>query len=322
MTAANVNGITLEYEVHGDADAEPLLLVMGLGGQLIAWPLEFVERLVERGFRVIRFDNRDVGLSTKVDAPVPTRRQVVLSAASRRLAHAAYTLHDMADDAVALLDHLDIRRAHVVGISMGGMISQTIAIRHPHRVATLTSIMSNTGDRKHGRISLPLLRKIPRLLTRDPEVALDNGVKIMELVSGPHFDAAAAREIGAAALERSYNAAGTARQTMAIAASPDRTRALGSVTAPTLVIHGLVDPLVTPSGGIATAKAIPGARLVMYPDMGHDLPRPRWDEIIDEIARTARRVSADETGETGDAGGTGSTSVSDDPDRRQPAGAP
>ena len=331
MTAANVNGITLEYEVHGDADAEPLLLVMGLGGQLTAWPLAFVELLVERGFRVIRFDNRDVGLSTSVDAPVPTRRQVMLSVASRRWAHAAYTLPDMADDAVALLDDLDIQRAHVVGVSMGGMISQTIAIRHPHRVATLTSIMSNTGDRKHGRISLPLLRKMRRLLSRDPEVALDNGIKVMELVSGPHFDAAAAREMAAAALERSYNAAGTARQTMAIAASPDRTRALGSVTAPTLVIHGLVDPLVTPSGGIATAKAIPGARLVMYPDMGHDLPRPRWDEIVDEIVRTARRApvretaetsETSETGETGETSDAESTSVIDDPDRRQPAGTP
>jgi pimeloyl-ACP methyl ester carboxylesterase len=294
---------------------------MGLGGQLIAWPLAFVERLVERGFRVIRFDNRDVGLSTKIDAPVPTRGQVLLSVLSRKLAKAAYTLHDMADDAVALLDHLDVHRAHVVGVSMGGMISQTIAIRHPHRVATLTSIMSNTGDRKHGKISRPLLRKMPRLLSRDPELALDNGVKVVELISGPHFDPAAAREMATAALQRSYSVAGTARQTMAIAASPDRTRALGSVTAPTLVIHGLVDPLVTPSGGIATAKAIPGARLVMFPDMGHDLPSPRWDEIIEEIARTARRVPASEASAASEPTASGSTAGREDPDRRQPAGA-
>jgi pimeloyl-ACP methyl ester carboxylesterase len=175
--------------------------------------------------------------------------------------------------------------------------------------------MSNTGDRKHGKISRRLLRKMPRLLSRDPELALDNGVKVAELVSGPHFDPAATREMTAAALQRSNSVAGTARQTMAIAASPDRTPALGSVTAPTLVIHGLVDPLVSPSGGIATAKAIPGARLVMFPDMGHDLPLPRWDEIIEEIARTARRVP------TSDPDASSGTTVSEDPDRRQPAGA-
>ncbi|MGD9704369.1 MAG: alpha/beta fold hydrolase [Acidimicrobiia bacterium] len=297
MTAANVNGVTLEYEVHGDADAEPLLLVMGLGGQLTAWPLAFVELLVQRGFRVIRFDNRDVGLSTKIDAPTPSRRQVVLSVVSRRFAKAAYTLDDMADDAASLLEHLEIRRAHVVGVSMGGMISQSVAIRHPHRVASLTSIMSNTGDRRHGKISMSLMRKMPRLLSREPDEAIDNGIKVAELISGPHFDPAATRELLSAAFQRSYDAAGTARQTMAINASPDRTRGLGSVRVPTLVIHGLVDPLVTPSGGIATARAVPGARLVMYPDMGHDLPLPRWDEIVEEIARTAGRAATSDISE-------------------------
>src|SRR4051794_38125764 len=147
MAAASVNGINIEYDVHGAADADPLLLVMGLGGQLIGWPLGFVEALTDRGFRVIRFDNRDIGLSTKVDAPAPTKRQMMLGLMAPRFARSSYTLADMADDAAGLLDHLGIDRAHVVGASMGGMIAQTIAIRHPERVASLTSIMSNTSDR-------------------------------------------------------------------------------------------------------------------------------------------------------------------------------
>jgi len=178
MAAAAVNGITIEYDVHGEAGADPLLLVMGLGGQLIAWPLDFVNGLVARGFRVIRFDNRDVGLSTKISAPPPTKRQMLLSAVSPRFAKAAYSLADMADDAAGLLDHLQVERAHVVGASMGGMISQSLTIRHPHRVASLTSIMSNTGDRRHGRISPRLLRKLPKLITSDPDKAVRASVAI------------------------------------------------------------------------------------------------------------------------------------------------
>jgi len=292
MASANVNGITIEYDVHGDDGAEPLLLVMGLGGQLVAWPIEFVDRLVAEGFRVIRFDNRAIGLSTMMPAAPPTRRQVVLSVISRRFAKSSYLIDDMADDAAALLDHLGIAAADVVGVSMGGMISQTLAIRHPDKVHSLTSIMSNTGDRKHGRMRASLLRKLPKLIARTPEDAVEKGVEMFRLISGPHFDTDAARRLGQEAFARSFRPDGVARQTMAIAASPDRTADLGRVTAPTLVIHGLVDPLVTPSGGITTAKAIPGAKLVMYPDMGHDLPRPRWDDIIEEIADNARRARA------------------------------
>jgi pimeloyl-ACP methyl ester carboxylesterase len=293
MTAANVNGITIEYDVHGDdggGDA-PLLLVMGLGGQLTAWPLEFVDRLVAKGFRVIRFDNRDIGLSTMMPAPPPTRRQILLSIISRRFAKSSYLLGDMADDAAGLLDHLGITKAHVMGISMGGMISQALAIRHPHRVASLTSIMSNTGDRKHGKIRKSLLFKLPKLMVRTPDDAVDKGVEMFRLISGPHFDADEARKMGEEAFERSYQPDGVARQSMAISASPDRTADLRRVRVPTLVIHGLVDPLVMPSGGMATAKAIPGSKLVMYPDMGHDLPLPRWDDIVEEIADTARRTA-------------------------------
>jgi pimeloyl-ACP methyl ester carboxylesterase len=290
MTAATVNGITIEYDVHGPDDGPPLLLVMGLGGQLIGWPLEFVERLADRGFRVIRFDNRDIGLSTKIDAPAPTKRQVIMATISRRFARSTYRLADMADDAAGLLDQLRIESAHVVGISMGAMIAQTLAIRHSRRVRSLTSIMSNTGDRKHGKVHRSLLRQLPRLMVRNPDEAITNGVEGFRLISGPHFDAVAVRAMVQEAFLRSYDAEGTARQTMAIAASPDRTADLGRVKAPTLVIHGLLDRLVMPSGGIATARAIPGSRLVMYPDMAHDLPRARWDEIIDEIVANSRRA--------------------------------
>jgi pimeloyl-ACP methyl ester carboxylesterase len=213
-----------------------------------------------------------------------------LSIVSRRFAKSSYFVSDMADDAAALLDHLGVAAAHVVGISMGGMISQTLAVDHPDRVASLTSIMSNTGDRKHGKMRKSLLPKLRRLVVRTPDEAVDKGVEMFRLISGPHFDAEGARALGREAFARSYRPDGVARQTMAIAASPDRTSDLGRITAPTLVIHGLVDPLVMPSGGIATAKAIPGAKLVMYPEMGHDLPRPLWDDIIVEIVDNARRA--------------------------------
>jgi pimeloyl-ACP methyl ester carboxylesterase len=288
MSAAPANGITIEYDVHGDG--EPLLLVMGLGGQLVAWPTEFVERLVDRGFQVIRFDNRDIGLSTRIPGPVPTRRQLVAATVSPGRAQSAYRLADMAADSAALLEHLGIARAHVVGASMGGMIAQTLAINHPDRVASLTSIMSNTGDRRHGRIHPALLRRLTRYVTDNPDDAIANGVEVLRLIAGPHFDEAAARELTEQEFRRSYRPDGTARQTMAIAASPDRTAALRRVTAPTLVVHGLLDRLVMPSGGVTTARAIPGSRLLMYPDMAHDLPRTRWDEIMDEIVVNARRA--------------------------------
>lgn len=290
MTAADVNGITIEYEVHGDPDAPPLLLVMGLGGQLVGWPTEFVEQLAAAGpFRVVRYDNRDVGLSTHVDAEPPSVGRQLAAVLSRRFAKSEYLLSDMARDGIGLLDHLGIEKAHVVGISMGGMIAQTMAIEHPARVASLTSIMSNTGDRKHGKAKPRLLRQMAAGIRarRKGGDRVELGVEGFRLISGPHFDEAAVRQMTQEAQTRSDDVDGTARQLMAIAASPDRTEGLGRVTAPTVVIHGLVDPLVKPDGGIATAQAVPGARLVMYPDMGHDLPRPRWEQIIGEIVETA-----------------------------------
>jgi pimeloyl-ACP methyl ester carboxylesterase len=287
MTAAGVNGITIEYEIHGEG--EPLILVMGLGNQLIAWPLDFVNRIAERGFQVIRFDNRDVGLSSEIDAEPATRRKLAAAVVARKRAKAPYRIADMADDTAGLLGALGIARAHVVGASMGGMIAQSLAIRHPATVGSLVSIMSNAGDRRHGRPKPALLAKVARLQAHEPGEVADVGAQTFRLISGPHYDEADIRTLADQAVARHFDEAGTARQLMAILASPDRTPELARLDVPTLVIHGLLDPLVRPSGGVATAKAIPGSRLLMFPDMGHDLPRVRWDEIIDAIVANARR---------------------------------
>jgi pimeloyl-ACP methyl ester carboxylesterase len=292
VTAADLNGVTLEYEVLGDAGI-PLLLVHGLGAQLVMWPDPFVELFLERGFQVIRFDNRDIGLSTKTDAPAPTIREIVTSTLFPRRARASYLLTDMADDAAALLDHLGVESAHVVGASMGGMIAQWLAIAHPQKVRSLTSIMSNTGDRRHGRVAPSMLRRLQKLAGNPKDLtvqrAIDRGVAVYRLIGGPHFEEEPTRQVFVVAANRSVDVIGTAHQTVAIAASPDRTPYLRRLDVPTLVIHGLLDQLVLPSGGIATAKAIPGSRLLAFPDMAHDLPRSRWPEIVDAIvANTAR----------------------------------
>ena len=297
MTTAELGNVSIEYEITGEG--EPLLLVMGLSCQLIHWPDEFVESLASRGFRVIRFDNRDIGLSTKFHAEPVGIGRTLASLVSRRLARSEYLLADMADDAARLLDHLGIRAAHVVGVSMGGMIAQSIAIGHPDKVLSLTSIMSNTGDRRYGRPTAALMRRMPGLMGGAPDndgkitdEIVANGVEIGRLISGPHFNEADERAMIQRAFDRSYSPAGTMRQVMAISASPNRTKALRNVTVPTLVIHGLADPLVQPSGGVATTEAIPGSRLLMFPDMGHDLPRSRWTEIVDAIAANAQRARA------------------------------
>jgi pimeloyl-ACP methyl ester carboxylesterase len=287
MTSATVNGINIEYEAFGEG--EPLLLEMGLGGQLVAWPMDWVNLLVEQGFRVIRYDNRDVGLSSKTAGRLPGRARMVAAVVSRRFAKASYLLSDMADDAVGLLDFLEIERAHVVGVSMGGMIAQSLAIHHPGRVASLTSIMANTGDRRHGRVHPKLLTKVGKIRSRSRADYVDKQLLVFRLISGEYYDPDEIRLLAEEALARDYDPAGTIRQMMAIGASPDRTEALRSVSAPTLVIHGLRDPLVLPSGGVATARAVPGSRLLMFPDMGHDLPRSRWGEIVEAIVQNAER---------------------------------
>lgn len=291
MPRVQSNGIEIEYTEQGHGD--PLLLVMGLGGQLIDWPAGFVDALVTQGFRVISFDNRDIGLSTEMSGE-GLSRSALFKALLRRPVKAPYLLSDMAADAVGLLDALEIDQAHVVGMSMGGMISQEITVGWPERVLSLTSIMSHTGDKKNGITDPKLAIKLQRQGDPDPsdrESVIANMVNIWKWISGATYDEAESRRQIEAAVDRSIRVAGTSRQTAAIFASRDRTTALRSVRTPTLVIHGLQDPLVRPSGGQATAKAVPGARLIMFPEMGHDLPANRWVEMAEEIRRNADRAA-------------------------------
>jgi pimeloyl-ACP methyl ester carboxylesterase len=280
------NGITLCYETFGDPAAPPVVLIMGLGTQMIAWNTRFCEQLAGDGFYVVRFDNRDTGRSTYVDdQPVPKLHEIAL----RRIARPAYKLADLALDTVGLMDVLGIERAHVVGVSMGGMIAQTIAARHPTRVRSLTSIMSNTGARFSGQ---PSLKTYPVLLGSSPsdrDGFIERGLKTWTTIGSPDFerDELELREMIALSFDRGASPAGTARQLGAIIASGDRRRELRAVQAPTLVIHGEADKLVSPSGGRATAKAIDGARLITIPGMGHDLPEAAWPQIIGAIAQHA-----------------------------------
>ena len=280
------NGITLCYETFGEAGHPSVLLIMGLGTQMLAWHEDFCRDLAGRGFRVIRFDNRDIGRSTHLDdVPPPTAAQLL----RRSKRAAAYRLSDMADDAAGLLDALGIDAAHVVGASMGGMIAQSMAARHPDRVRSLVSIMSNTGARFSGQ---PALRVYPTFVQRPArhrDEAVERSVRLFRIVGSTGFerDEDELRELARTAYERAYNPAGAGRQLAAILASGDRTRELRGIRVPTLVIHGDADRLIAPSGGRATARAIPGARLMRIPGMGHDLPRGAWPRILDAIATQA-----------------------------------
>lgn len=289
MPFVDTNGISICYEEAGRG--EPLLLIMGLGGQLTDWSDDFVQTLIDQDFRVIRHDNRDAGLSTEFDWEPPSRAAIIASLLSRRRLDTEYTLADMAADAVGLLNALDIDRAHVVGASMGGMIAQTMAIQYPDRVASLTSIMSHTGDRRNGRIHRKVLVKVARSPRPDRADAAEVGTELYSMWAGPSWNRDEHLARARVAVDRSWRPRGVERQMAAIAASPDRTRALGTVTAPTLVVHGMEDKLVLPSGGLATAEAVPGSRLLMFPDMGHDIPRSRWHEVADGIAVNAGRAN-------------------------------
>jgi pimeloyl-ACP methyl ester carboxylesterase len=281
-----VGELELCYETFGASDAPPLLLVMGLASQMILWEGDFCELLAAQGFWVIRFDNRDVGRSTIMrGARIPKRWQLL----TRSAGGAAYSLDDMAADAVGLLDHLGISAAHVVGVSMGAMIAQLIAVGQPDRILSLVSIMSSTGNRRVGhpkpRLALWMLRKV----RRDREGYIEDHIQTYRLIGskGFEFEEEQKRERAGRCFDRGIYPAGSARQLAAIMAAPDRTPSLGQVRVPTTVIHGDADPLVNVSGGRATAEAIPGAKLVILPGMGHDLPRELWPQIIDAIAQNA-----------------------------------
>ena len=287
---ATANGIEIVYETIGDPSNPPLLLVMGLGTQLIHWDLELCELFAERGFYVIRFDNRDAGRSTYIDAPVPNIRRAM---AGLKI-DAPYLLDDMADDVFGLLDHLGIEAAHVAGASMGGMIAQTMAIRRPERVLSLTSIMSTTGERRAGRPKLRVWGVLLRRAPRDKDAAVEYFVRVFRMIGSKGFpaDEDRIRAHAAEAYDRGHSPAGTGRQLAAIMASGDRTDRLRGLQVPTLVFHGRDDPLIPFRGGRATADAIPGARLIGIPGMGHDLPRQVWPQLVGAVAETAARASA------------------------------
>ena len=283
-------GITLCYETFGDPADPTVLLVMGLATQMIAWHEDFCNELAGRGFQVIRFDNRDIGRSTHLQGRPPTIPQLLV----RSKRPAGYTLAHMAADTAGLLRTLDVSPAHVVGASMGGMIAQTLAAFHPEHVSSLVSIMSNTGSRRSGQ---PSLRVFPAFLRRPPhdrEEYIAHVQRLFEAIgsSGLPRDSDEIRAMAEASFERNHDPEGPGRQLAAIIASGDRTAELRAIDVPTLVIHGTADPLVSPSGARATARAIPGAQLMMIDGMGHDLPRVIWPQIIDGIVDTASRAEA------------------------------
>ncbi len=293
MPRAHTNGIELEYEVLGPPGGRPLLLIQGLGMQMIHWDAGFCAQLVERGHQVVRFDNRDVGLSTWLDdLGFPNIAGAMAAAAQGEKAETPYTLSDMAADVAGLLDAVGWKSAHVAGVSMGGMIAQTLAIEHPARVRSLTSIMSSTGA---PGLPGPTAEAAMVLMTPPPpdrEGAIASAVQAFKTIGSPGYpiDEAFLRERAGAAYDRGFHPLGIGRQLTAILGSGSRREALAAVKAPTLVIHGRQDPLVQLACGEDTASAIPGARLEIIDGMGHDLPPSLWSRLIDLISAHTQRT--------------------------------
>ncbi len=283
------NGIEIAYETFGDRGAPPLVLVMGLGTQMLAWPDEFCEDLVARGHYVVRFDNRDVGASTHfhgVRAPHPA--QVMA-----RRKRPPYTVDDMADDAIGLVDALDLEPVHLVGASLGGFIAQTAALRHPDKLRSLTLIMTSTGSRRVGQADPRLIgRLLKRPIIADADKAAEAVVETFRVIGSVGFplDEDRLRDLARRSFTRAYDPGGYRRQLSAVMAQRDRTQRLRRLALPTLVMHGLNDPLVAPSGGLALARAIRGSRFVGFQGMGHDMPRALWPEFADHIHGLARRA--------------------------------
>ncbi|HVA44686.1 MAG TPA: alpha/beta hydrolase [Acidimicrobiales bacterium] len=293
MPRANANGMELEYDTFGGSGDPAMLLVMGLGAQMIAWDEDLCRLLADAGFFVIRYDNRDVGLSTKFEeAGVPDLAAALTAAMSGQPVASAYTLGDMADDGIGLLATLGIERAHIVGASMGGMIVQAMAIRHPDQVLSLCSIMSTTGNREVGQPDPEAMALLMSSPPANREEAIEVGVKSAQVIGSPGFpfEEEKVRARAAAAYDRMNYPAGMARQLVAIVTTEDRTPALRQLDVPTLVVHGDADPLVTPSGGRATADAIPGAELLVIPGAGHDLPTDCWPKLVEAIVANAARA--------------------------------
>jgi pimeloyl-ACP methyl ester carboxylesterase len=286
---APVNGIELCYQEIGDPADEPLLLIMGLATQMLAWDEDFCAMLADCGFRVVRFDNRDIGRSTKIDSGgVPSRADMLLG----RRRTAAYLLDDLAEDTLGLMDQLGIESAHLVGASMGGMVAQTVAIRRPERVRSLVSMMSTTGNRWVG---MPAYRALGTLFARPGkgrDAAIEHSLRVFKVIGSPAYpmDEERFRALAGRSYDRSHSRAGIARQLHAITASGDRTAALERLRLPATVLHGGSDPLIRPAAGRATARALRDSRLRIFEGMGHDLPRPLWPEFAEEIVATAARA--------------------------------
>jgi pimeloyl-ACP methyl ester carboxylesterase len=282
------SGIELEYETFGSADDPTLLLVMGFTAQLIGWPQALCEGFAAAGMHVVRFDNRDCGWSTKLDGQLVDTGPVIAAALSDQpVPPVPYTLSDMAADAVGLLDHLGVERAHVMGASMGGMIVQTMAIEHPHRCASMISVMSMPGEPEVGR---PTPEAAAALLAPPPlerDAYIDQSVNWMVWHSKKFRDETRTRIDAAASYDRSFYPEGATRQLAAIYASGRRTEGLQRLTVPTLVIHGRDDTLISPSGGFRTAELVPGAHLLYLADMGHDLPEPLWPQLVSAVVTHA-----------------------------------
>jgi pimeloyl-ACP methyl ester carboxylesterase len=298
MPNLTANGIRIEYDTFGDPSCPPLLLIMGFGGQMILWDEDFCRQLAEGDLHVIRFDNRDVGLSSKLEGTGEPDLSEILSA-GRQVGEVdvPYTIDDMANDAIGLLDALGIRQAHVCGASMGGMIAQTMAIQHPSRVLTLISMASTTGNPEVASIAsgaagspaIPLMA-----VPREREANIEYTVRGMRELSGPGtpFDEQRARVVAASLYDRCFYPEGMARQFLALLASGNRRPALAKLTLPTLVIHGDCDPLVPVEHGKDTAEAVPGAELLIIKGMGHHLPREAWPPIVAAIVAHTRRTRA------------------------------
>lgn len=297
MSQLSANGITMEYESFGSPSDPTILLIMGLGMQLIAWPEQFCRELAASGYRVIRFDNRDTGFSSKFDGlKTPSIASLIFRSVFRLPMSVPYTLSDMADDAIGLLDALDIESAHIVGASMGGMIAQNLSASYAQRVRSLTSIMSTSGHRSLPGADRLVSRHmfLSRPAGEDRESVINHRMRTLELISGPAYpvDEETRREMAAMSYDRCYFPSGFVRHVAAIIQDGDRRSRLAKITAPTLVIHGRNDPLVPLAGGKDTARHIPGARLVVIDGMGHTFPMPLWPEITELITGHAAKSDA------------------------------
>ena len=287
MPYVTANGIQIEYDTFGDRSFPALLLIAGNGAQMIFWDVEFCELLAKKGYFVIRFDNRDAGLSTKFEeAGIPDFPAAIKAAMEGKPVESAYSLDDMADDAVGLLDALGIEKAHICGASMGGMIAQVISYRHPKHVLSLTSIMSTTGNPDLPQGKPDAIAAVVAPAPEEREAYVEHNVNIWRRIWSPGFpfEENRARTFLEKSYDRSYYPRGMARQNTAILASGDRRPLLSSIKIPTLVIHGADDPLIPVEGGKDTARVIPGASLLIIHGMGHDMPKGVWAEIVDAIS--------------------------------------